>query len=351
LSGAARRWLVIALLCGVPLLACGGGHRASEPHRNAVAERIGESVEPLACFGARRPMVISSHMPYVQVDVDGKKGWFVVDTGTTRSGLSRDWYGIREPLGTKVSRRKLQFFDTWDEVQLRVDDYSHIYGSVTQSGMIGTDLLASAPTVFDYANGALFRVPKPTFCEDATLRDHGMLPIALHDDTQTTFDREVGARLNIPTIDIDVGGVRAKAQLDTGLDDGWTDRPTPLSLNVNEALVTALRAAGHAPIPFGDPVKLTTCVQGALDVVQAVRLPPNATVALIDAEGRRWPVPDVTLYAKSGSGQCGGINAMQMPAIQVGASWFERWGVFALDPSTHRLWIRPPRVDPRPVPG
>jgi hypothetical protein len=102
--------------------------------------------------------------------------------------------------------------------------------------------------------------------------------------TPTTFGKEIavfvhrltkllaGSRTNELR-----GGLGTRHEL---VDLDWASRLTlpivePPNLGLKgetEALVTALRAAGHAPIPFGDPVELTTCVQGALDAASMTRL-------------------------------------------------------------------------------
>ena len=135
-----------------------------------------------------------------------------------------------------------------------------------------------------------------------------------------------------------MNGIRFATQIDTGLSDGWK-RETRLSLNVNEAFVKRLRDEGFGIEFYGEPVMLTTCKVGNLDKLQTFRITGGTFVSMIDTGGKRHPVKSVSFTLKSGGKDCGGLNTWTEPTAQIGASWFEEWGVFSLDPGTKRFWV------------
>lgn len=317
--------LISILLSFVPIAACGGGGHA------------GSALTRMACVGDSRPLFLSNHMPYAQVKLDGRRGWFVVDTGTNRSGFSKKWYGDPNPLGAKVPRASFELFETHRDLVFRVDEYDHYTGDITQSGMVGTDVLARHPTTFDYVGGALYQA-LGQFCDDATLRRTGFYSVPIRSNNEMTYDAAPNGRRNVPIIELEVNDIRFAAQIDTGLSDGW-NRSSRLSMNVNEPLVKKLQDEGYDIEFFGDEVKLTTCKPGKTDIVRAFRIVGGSFVSIIDSQGQRHTVTDVSLHLKTGPKDCGGLNAWTEPSAQLGASWFEEWGVFALDPVTKRFWV------------
>lgn len=318
--------LLSLILTLIPAAACGGGGQTSA------------AVSNMPCIGEGRPLYMSNHMPYTQVKLEGRRGWFVVDTGTNRSGYSKSWLGETNPVGTRVPRDTLQFFDTQQQgIVFRVDEYDHDTGDVTQVGMVGTDVLARHPTTFDYDGGTLYQ-SRSGFCDDAALRRAGLFPVPIKSNSNMTYDPAPNGKRNVPMIEIEVNDIRVLAQIDTGLSDGW-DRNTTLSLNVNEAFVKRLRDEGYSIEFLGDEVSLTTCKVGSLDKIRTFRIVGGSFVNVVDSGGRRHPVSDVTWTLKSGTKDCGGLNAWPEPTVQIGASWFEAWGVFAFDPVTKRMWV------------
>lgn len=304
---------------------------------NAGAVDISAAVSQMDCIGAGQALYLSNHMPYVQTRLEGRRGWFVVDTGTNRSGFSKAWFGDTNPVGSRVQRDTLQFFEVQQGVVFRVDAYDHDTGDITQAGMVGTDVLARNPTTFDYTGGKIYQ-SRGAFCDDASLRRVGLYPVAIRSNSDMTYDPEPNGRRNVPMVEIEVNGIRFATQIDTGLSDGWK-RETRLSLNVNEAFVKRLRDEGFGIEFYGEPVMLTTCKVGNLDKLQTFRITGGTFVSMIDTGGKRHPVKSVSFTLKSGGKDCGGLNTWSEPTAQIGASWFESWGVFALDPGTKRFWV------------
>lgn len=296
------------------------------------------ALEQMTCTGDRQELFLSNHMPYVHARIDDRRGWFVVDTGTNRSGFSKEWLDETSPVGEKVKRDSFEYFEVYRDVTLRVDAYDHDTGDVKQAGMVGTDFIARHPTTFDYSRGTLYRAAGKGFCDDKTLRGAGLYPVPIRSDDLMTYDAHPAGRRNNPMIDVEVNGMRFATQLDTGLSDSWS-KSMPLTMNVNESFVNHLRAEGYSIELFGEPTRLTTCQVGVYDTIQPFRIVGGMNIRIIDTDGRQHTIPGVTLYLKTGSKKCGGLNSWEEPMMQIGASWFEKWGVFSIDPVTKRFWV------------
>jgi hypothetical protein len=132
------------------------------------------------------------------------------------------------------------------------------------------------------------------------------------------------------------------AQLDTGYDDGRR----PWSLNVNAALFDALRRAGVAMKPRPDiGLRLSTCVAGVSESIEAWQPARGTPFGLQDVQGRLLPAPPgaVTLFVKrtpAAAASCGGIGTWAQPAAQLGASFVAR-GAQVVDPFSRQVWLRP----------
>jgi hypothetical protein len=137
-----------------------------------------------------------------------------------------------------------------------------------------------------------------------------------------------------------IGSVLAVAQVDTG----YADSQSPPSMNINQALLQKLQAAGVAlQAVEGPSLQLTTCVRGQSEAVKRYRLAGDTTVDLVgegDQAVRR--LNGVTLFVKNSPAAvrvCGGIGTWSQPAAQLGAS-FVNDGTLVVDPVGQRLWFR-----------
>jgi hypothetical protein len=306
-----------------------------------------------ACLGPAARLVVDHQMPYAQVRIAGRSGYFVLDFGATTSSITPSGFAGRSapaPLPGSIDRYGgFEFFGPWGPVQLRLQSHTPVTSKVRQAGVIGTDFLASHIYTLDYRAGRVHRAARGQFCSDAALAAAGFLALSTQD-----YYAESAQRLacplaggppncvNVPTIPVRIGPVQTAAQLDTGYDDGRR----PRSLNINPALFDALRRAGVAMTPRPDiSLRLSTCVAGVSEPIEAWQLARGTTFGLQDVQRRLLPRPagTVTLFVKrtpAAASVCGGIGTWAQPAAQLGAS-FVALGTMVADPFSQRVWLRP----------
>ncbi len=248
------------------------------------------------------------------------------------------------------------FFGSWGSVGLATADYSILFSSVRQSGIIGTDFLAVYPFTLDYVNQKIWKATKETFCTDAQLLAAGFSPIPTGgfytNDTKklrplsevvSSTDAAVNNFVvpNIPTVPITVGGVSALAQLDTGYDD----RIIRHSININEALLAQIQAKDPTLLTRSedDDLFLTTCVPGLNQKGTAYKLRAGTPVNFTGEGGGigRADTGNV-LFVKEkvkDAERCGGIDTWTVPAAQMGASFLVDAQAVIFDPFASRVWI------------
>ncbi len=307
----------------------------------------------LPCLGPAVPLVVDHQMPYAQARVAGRSGHFVLDFGATTSSITPSGFaGGSAPVplpGTTDRYDGFEFFGPWGQVQLRLQTQAPATSKVRQAGVIGTDFLSAHIYTLDYRAGRVHRAARGQFCSDAALVAAGFRAMSTH-DYYAEAPQQLSCPLaggppncvNIPTVPVRIGPVQAMAQLDTGYDDGRR----PYALNINAALFDALRRVGVAMRPRPDiGLRLSTCVAGVSEAIEAWQLPRSTSFGLQDMQGRLLPAPPgttVTLFVKRtppAAAGCGGIGTWAQPAAQLGASFVAR-GALVVDPFSRRVWVR-----------
>ncbi|EHR69583.1 hypothetical protein BurJ1DRAFT_0702 [Burkholderiales bacterium JOSHI_001] len=313
----------------------------------------GAAAAPLTCLGDTRPMVVDHQMPYAQVRVGQRSGYFVLDFGATVSSITPSGFaapGAPTPVpGTADRYDGFDFFGPWGRVQLALQGQAPATSRVRQAGVIGTDFLASHIYTLDYRAGRLHRAAPQGFCTDATLAAAGFRALSTRDHYAETPQRLscplAGGPpncVNVPTVPLRIGPLQTGAQLDTGYDDGRR----PYSLNINAALFEALQRQKVPMKPRPDiALQLSTCVPGLSETVEAWQLAARLPFGLQDTAGATLAVPSrqVTLFVKRtppAARACGGIGTWSQPAAQLGASFVAR-GALVVDPFSQRVWLRP----------
>lgn len=298
------------------------------------------------------PLVIDHQMPYAQVRIAGRTGYFVLDFGATVSTLTPSGFdapGAPLPMaGTSDRYADFQFFGPWGTVQLGLQPHAPVTQRVRQAGVMGTDFLASHIYTLDYRAGQLHRATAGAFCSDAQLRGAGYQALTTRDyyaaqPATLSCPRAGGPGrcVNVPTVPVRIGPVQAVAQLDTGYDDGQQ----PFSLNINAALFDALQQAGVPLTPRPDiALQLSTCVPGLVERIDAWQVGAGTPSGLVNEQGHLLPrgAGAVTLFVKrtpAAAAHCGGIGTWREPAAQLGAS-FVASGALVVDPFNARVWVR-----------
>lgn len=342
LSARSVRWMV-ALLAGV-LAAWWGQREGTLPSSSPTAG--------LACLGPSLPLVVDRQMPYVQVSISGRTGYFVLDFGATISTLTPSGFDAPGPpapqAGTVDRYGPFEFFGPWPQVRLDLQLQAPVTQRVRQAGVIGTDFLATHVYTLDYRAGRLHRASVSDFCRADELARAGFQPLTTRDyyaaqPATLSCPRAGGPGhcVNVPTVPVRIGPVQAVAQLDTGYDDGQQ----PFSLNINAALFEALQRAGVPLTPRPDiALQLSTCVPGLAERIDAWQLGAGTPSGLVDEQGRLLPrgAGAITLFVKrtpAAAAHCGGIGTWREPAAQLGAS-FVASGALVVDPFNARVWVR-----------
>ncbi|WP_159397006.1 hypothetical protein [Sorangium cellulosum] len=301
-------------------------------------------MELQACHGEKKPLVISSQMPYALARVGGAEGYFVLDFATTASTIDPQGFAgglVPEPVaGSADQFADFDFYGSWGTVRLDVQDHSGIHGTVRQAGILGTDFLSLNPFTLDYEAGAVYRASAASFCSDETLRAEGLRPLWAAGYYASDLSRVQPGFPNVPTVPARIGAAQAVAQLDTGFDDALYRH----SVNINRAFFSALEAAGVAldPVPEAG-MTLSTCVPGEQQDVSAYRIVGGAPFELVGVDGSAVvSAADVMLFLKDtppGARPCGGIGTWSIPAAQVAASFHVDAQRVVFDPATSRVWM------------
>lgn len=381
--------LVALLAAGLGLVGagCSGGdgdatdHDPSAAHADTddLVDQPGASTAGAlpACLGERASGRLAHGLPYLDLTVglgaDARTGAFLLDWGTTRSTIDLAAFPAPGPLardcpllalGERCSFDDLSFFGSWGRVTLTTADHSAFddtaQGGLRQAGILGTDFFATAVYSVDFGEdaGAVYHAAPGTFCDDTTLTGAGFRPLssegyyasdfsALKPISSVMEGASGGSVPNVPTVPLRVGQVIAPTQLDTG----FADERVPHSINVNEAFFAAVNHA-HPDALSRAPeldLALTTCVGGLAEVVEAYRVAPAYEVRLETATSVSAPggdagasVEGAVVFVKHTpfeARRCGGIGTWDVPAAQIGASFFEGH-VMSFDPLRGLVWMR-----------
>ena len=333
------------------------------------------------CIGTSIDLVPSGERGYVNVNMGGDggdagpdantaavPGDFLLDFGANSSTIDLAAFappGPPKPTscngdaaapGAICYFNPFDFFGLWGTVGLVTADYSFLFNSVKQAGIIGTDFLSSYPFTIEYTNQKVWK-SAASFCTDAQLLGAGLAPIPasgfytnnvnnLRPLSDVIKDPDAAATSgyvvpNVPTIPITVAGVSALAQLDTGYDD----RITRHSININEAFLQQLLAKDATKLKRtkGKDLYLTTCVPGLSQLGAAWVLAPGTEVNFIgegSTIGRRDKGTIVFVKEKLAAAErCGGIETWTVPAAQMGASFLVDAQAVIFDPLSSRVWI------------
>lgn len=316
-----RPALWLALAAAAAFAALGPDLRAEDP--------------PPAAEPAAAPLDLLNGAPYVELELGGAKGWFLLDTGANASGVDRGWLEetkathqpggqgrIRGTTGSvAVEKAVFERFALGNGVFPRSTWVVHDYSRFTpppggpQAGLLGTDFLRTFQVTVDYT---------------------GRRARFLKRDERSEVDRAAFAPATLswinghPTVSVRVGGKGFDGlDLPCRLDSGASYLSPGPFLDVNEHTVSALRAAG---------AKLTRT--GAI-TLRGVSGPEKRELLAGDLTLELGPLrlTDVTLVVHTGSGAL----SVDGPLTLASSSVLARMGTWTIDPFDHLLWVARPR--------
>jgi hypothetical protein len=355
-----------------------GLERRSPPVEDAEVDADASRPPPTipGCLGASLPLDPSGERTYVRVPVGGDAGVAVSDAGDAgdasappdddfgSNGSTIDFGAFNPPgppytscqgdagaPGALCTFADFDFFGSWGQVTLVTADYSFLFNSVRQAGIIGTDFLSVYPFTLDFYDQKILRAKVAEFCTDAQLLASGYSPIPASgfsklrplSDVITDPDASTAGFSvpNIPTVPIAIAGVSALAQLDTGYDD----RLYRHSININQALFDKIQQQSPGVLSrfIQRDLYLTTCVPGLSQPGRAYMLSDGTAVDFL-AEGGSVGRHDsgFMIFVKEAlpeADRCGGIETWTVPAAQMGASFLVDAQAAVFDPIHSRVWL------------
>ena len=315
-----------------------------------------------ACLGRPMPMRVSKEMPYALAAVGGSSGYFALDYGANVSSIDLGAMPEARPLpgscdsaklGQACTFENLDFGGDQGQVSLLTADYSRLSLDLRQAGLIGTDFLSENAYTLNFAGGTLSIAGEKDFCSADALRGAGFAPMNtagyFSSDTSnllplSSLDGKYAGGLsvpNVPAVPVRIAGVEAAAQIDTG----YSDYIVRHAVNINPALYSRIAAAAPKALarwPEGDK-KLSTCVPGVTEPVEAYRLNSGAVEFLTMDGGALRAFAQAVIYVKrtpQAAMSCGGIGTHTKPSAQLGGSFIADLGVVVFDPFASRVWAR-----------
>jgi hypothetical protein len=308
------------------------------------------------------PMSVSKEMPYVSINIGKQRGMFLLDYGANVSSIDlKAMPGLKPLQGTcdpallhrQCGFEGFAFAGNRGPVYFLTADYAGLTLDFRQAGVIGTDFLSEHAYALHYGKGSLSLAPRERFCSPATLAAAGFSPMSaagyFSSDLAkllplSSLKEDYSGSLtvpNIPTVPVRVAGVDAVAQIDTG----YSDYIVRHSVNINPAFYSRIAAAAPDALVRWpeDDKKLSTCVAGVLESVEAYRLKKGAIEFMSAAGTVIRSFPSAVLYVKRTPPEavsCGGISTYTKPAAQLGGSFMADLGTVVFDPFSSRVWAR-----------
>jgi hypothetical protein len=290
----------------------------------------------VVCPGGAIPLDVSvAATPHVRIGLAGRNGNFLVDTGASASSVDGGAF-----LLTPGSNARLEgsTFPTITGGSFAAFDWSRAPAPPGGlAGVIGTDFLSLRVAEFHYDASEPYLGVSEERCASRQFEDAGFTSISQGGFYSSDPARLRANALNIPVVFIRVGSVIAPAQIDSGFSETSSVRGV---VQINEALLAALRNAGIAMVPFTEiRFSVTDCRGNAF--VPALWQVKGAPLQITTREGKAvFEYGELLLEVKPTPTACGGIATSPQPMGQIGAEYLRRWGTFVLDPFNERVWLK-----------
>jgi hypothetical protein len=271
--------------------------------------------------------------PFANLELSGRRGFFLIDTGGTDSLVDMQRYG--RSVATKVSLSGFSLPSVRDGIFTAADLRSFSNPGGGELGVVGTDLLSRLSIEFHYEQSHPFAAFAEKACDEAILQRADFVGVGLKGYYHAEWSQLKPGMPNVPVIGLRIGQITFPAQVDTGLGD--VPKGT---VQVNAAVMRTLRAAGIKMHPVPNDVVTLTC-SGRTNFER--RQTEHQELAVVTPGGKivaTYPPPLLELKSDNG---CGGISRYAEPFAQIGASWLSRWGTSVFQGSGYgvssTVWI------------
>jgi hypothetical protein len=288
------------------------------------------------CPGGAIPLDVSvAATPHVRIELAGRNGNFLVDTGASASSVDGMAFSLTPEANARLEGST---FPTVSGGSFAVFDWSHAPAPPGGlAGVIGTDFLSLRVAEFHYDASEPYLGVSEQRCPPSQFEDAGFTSIAQDGFYSSDPTRLRPNTLNIPVVFIRVGSVVAPAQIDSGFSETGNVRGV---VQINEALLAALRNAGIAMTPFTEVTFSVADCRGNV-FVPALWQVQGAPLQITTREGKALvEYEQLLLEVKPTPTACGGIATSSEPMGQIGAEYLRRWGTFVLDPFNERVWLK-----------
>ena len=271
------------------------------------------------CTGTRVTLDTSiGATPVARLTVGGRTGNFLLDTGATGNAVDAATFGATP--GTTIPRLDFALPSPASAAFNAEDMRGYRAPPGGQIGRIGTSILSKRVVALHYDPAGAFAIIGETPCDPKGLVAAGV-PGSY---AARTADLKPGTP-NVPAVFVRIGSVQVPAQIDTG----FADQLDPGLVQINAAMLAALRNSG---VKMQRAVGRTTLGCDGSGVNEHWQ---------IDTErlriGRSTYKPPL-LEVKSDP-SCGGIATFPLPWAQLGASWLNVWGITVFDGPGERIWL------------
>jgi hypothetical protein len=283
------------------------------------------------CNGMRFDVqtVAADSRPFIRLTLGGKTGPFLLDFGATASTVARSVWNEPGP-DIHLSGFNLPSFSA-GIFGLR-DDTPSLGKSETVHGVIGTDYLSLLTTELHYREAADQHVLISSERCRASLGSLGFKRISTKGYFSSDPNSLRAGVSNVPVIFVNLGGVKAPAQIDTGYDDSVYHH----TIELNPAMFDKVNAAVPL-VPVGS-VSIRTCAGSNRSV--PVYVAPHQSLRFEDENGTGLLAFSGFYLLRKEPGACGGIGALEEPAAQIGASFLRTFGTTVFNPKGNEIWIK-----------
>jgi hypothetical protein len=299
----------------------------------AIASASVPAEAELRCDGERFEIQTTRNRsaPYIELAANERKGAFLLDYGTTLSSVSRDVFRASSAQNSDIDIENFSL-PSFGSGHFGLAKYwISEQPAGGQIGIIGTDFLSLLTADFSFRNDRSDVVLSALPCDPEVLRKRGMIAVRQTGFFSSNLHKLAAGTPNVPVLYLDIGGVRAPAQIDTGYDDA-VRRP---SIDINEALYDRLSSAGVRLEARGGSL-VATC-SGI--VANAVYATPETKIFLTTREGVKIrEIKGASLVRKVVNG-CGGIADMRAPEAQLGVTIVSGLGSLVFDPRSEIVWV------------
>jgi hypothetical protein len=309
----------------------------------AMAVTGGAAAAEGICPGVAFDLVLDppnlGYVPYITLDLAGRHGLFMIDTGATLSSANLYVFGDEGSAGEHLRGFSLPGVSEAAFYRRAIRNGPN---GQPVLGIIGLDLLIPNVVELHYDDAKPFLVLGSKPCSGEWLS--GFVAVDQAGYFSSRPERVATDIADVPVVFLRIGEVSAPAQLDSG----FSDAPPGIlgQVQANDALLDRLQSGGIATKSAGTR-RLTNCEGERIEV--DTRTIVDKPLQIVPAIGSGTPLfsYDNAVLQQKPKSDCGGIGGYaQRPFALVGTSYFNNWGTIVIDPQAEKVWLRPRAASP-----